>query len=70
MTNVSEVNHIIADARKALAKRDRLAQQLRQADAEVNAVTKRYSVEMKLWGFTSSMLRHAVEARTGKKIAA
>jgi hypothetical protein len=67
---VTETDHIIADARKALAKRDRIAQQLVEADNDVKAIVKRYSIEMKVWGFTPSMLRHAVEARTGKKIAA
>ena len=67
---MTETDHIIADARKALAKRDRIAQQLVEADNDVKAIVKRYSIEMKVWGFTPSMLRHAVEARTGKKIAA
>ena len=67
---MTDVDNIIADARKALAKRDRLAQQLVEADNDVKAIVKRYSIEMKVWGFTPSMLRHAVEARTGKKIAA
>ena len=67
---MTDVDHIIADARKALAKRDRIAQQLRDADSDVKAVVKRYRVAMKVWGYTPDMLRHAVEARTGKKIAA
>jgi hypothetical protein len=67
---VTDADRIIADGRKALAKRDRLAQQLIEVDNEIKEVVKRYSLEMKLWGFTPSMLRHAVEARTGKKIAA
>jgi hypothetical protein len=67
---MTETDNIINDARKALAKRDRIAQQLAEADNDIKALVKRYSVEMKLWGFTPAMLRHAVEARTGKKIAA
>jgi hypothetical protein len=67
---MTDVDNIIADARKALAKRDRIAQQLAEADSDVKAIVKRYSIEMKVWGFTPAMLRHAVEARTGKKIAA
>ena len=67
---MNDTDRIITDARKALAKRDRLAQQLREADTEIKDVIRRYSAEMKLWGFTPDMLRRAVEARTGKKIAA
>ena len=67
---MNDADRIIADGRKALAKRDRLAQQLRDADNDVKAAVKRYSIAMKVWGYTPDMLRRAVEARTGKKIAA
>jgi len=65
-----ELNSILADARKALVKRDRLAEQLRQADMELSQLTQRYRVEAKVWITSPLMLRHAVEARIGKKLAA
>jgi hypothetical protein len=61
---------ILSDARKALVKRDRLAAQLRQADMELSSLTQRYRVEAKIWITSPLMLRHAVEARIGKKLAA
>ncbi|CAB4158586.1 hypothetical protein UFOVP714_19 [uncultured Caudovirales phage] len=64
------INTILADARKALVKRDRLAEQLRQADLELSQLTQRYRVEAKVWITSPLMLRHAVEARIGKKLAA
>lgn len=64
------VNNILSDARKALVKRDRLAEQLRQADMELSQLTQRYRVEAKIWITSPLMLRHAVEARIGKKLAA
>jgi hypothetical protein len=64
------INSILADARKALVKRDRLAEQLRQADVELSQLTQRYRVEAKVWITSPLMLRHAVEARIGKKLAA
>jgi hypothetical protein len=65
-----ELNAILADARKALVKRDRLAEQLRQADMELSQLTQRYRIEAKVWITSPLMLRHAVEARIGKKLAA
>ena len=64
------VDTILSDARKALVKRDRLAEQLRQADLELSSLTQRYRVEAKIWITSPLMLRHAVEARIGKKLAA
>lgn len=64
------VDNILTDARKALVKRDRLVEQLRQADLELSGLTQRYRVEAKVWITSPLMLRHAVEARIGKKIAA
>ena len=64
------VDTILADARKALIKRDRLAAQLRQADQELSTLTQRYRTEAKVWITSPIMLRHAVEARIGKKLAA
>jgi hypothetical protein len=64
------VDTILSDARKALVKRDRLAEQLRQVDQELSGLTQRYRVEAKIWITSPLMLRHAVEARIGKKLAA
>jgi len=64
------VNNILTDAHKALVKRDRLAGQLRQADLELSQLTQRYRVEAKVWITSPLMLRQAVEARIGKKLAA
>ena len=64
------VDTILIDARKALVKRDRLAEQLRQADMELSRLTQRYRVEAKVWITSPIMLRHAVEQRIGKKLAA
>lgn len=64
------VDAILSEARKALVKRDRLAEQLRQADLELSSLTQRYRVEAKIWITSPLMLRHAVEARIGKKLAA
>lgn len=66
----STVDTILADARKALVKRDRLAEQLRQVDRELSGLTQRYRVEAKVWITSPLMLRHAVEMRIGKKLAA
>lgn len=63
------LNNILTDARKTLVKRNRLAEQLRQADLELSCLTQRYRVETKVWITSPLMLRHAVEARIGKKIA-
>ena len=64
------LDNILSDARKALVKRDRLAEQLRQVDQELSSLTQRYRVEAKIWITSPLMLRHAVEARIGKKLAA
>ena len=64
------IDTILADARKALVKRDRLAAQLKQTDMELSILTQRYRTEAKTWITSPLMLRHAVEARIGKKLAA
>jgi hypothetical protein len=64
------IDTVLADARKALVKRDRLAEQLRQADLELSQLTQRYRTVSKVWITSPLMLRHAVEARIGKKLAA
>jgi hypothetical protein len=64
------VDSVLSEARKALVKRDRLAEQLRQADMELSQLTQRYRTVSKIWITSPLMLRHAVEARIGKKLAA
>jgi hypothetical protein len=64
------VDTVLSEARKALVKRDRLAEQLRQADLELSQLTQRYRTVSKIWITSPLMLRHAVEARIGKKLAA
>jgi len=66
----STVDDILADARRAIVKRERLAAQLRLADLELSNLTQRYRNEAKVWITSPVMLRHAVEARIGKKLAA
>jgi hypothetical protein len=66
----STVDAILADARRAIVKRERLAAQLRLADKELNDLTQRYRNEAKVWITSPVMLRHAVEARIGKKLTA
>lgn len=57
---------VIKAAATAFKKRDKLAAELRAADAEISELVKQYSMAMKLWGFTPTMLRHAVDARMGR----
>ena len=64
------VDTILADARKAIIKRERLVAQLRQTDMELSSLTQQYRTEAKVWITSPVMLRHAVEARIGKKLAA
>jgi hypothetical protein len=64
------VDTILADARKAIVKRERLVAQLRQTDMELSSLTQQYRTEAKVWITSPTMLRHAVEARIGKKLAA
>jgi hypothetical protein len=64
------VDTILTDARKAIIKRERLAAQLRQADLEISHLTQRYRDEAKVWITSPIMLRQAVEARIGRKLAA
>jgi hypothetical protein len=64
------VDSVLSEARKALVKRNRLAEQLRQADLELSQLTQRYRTVSKIWITSPLMLRHAVEARIGKKLAA
>lgn len=61
---------VLSEAHETLVKRDRLAAQLRQVDMELSGLTQRYRAVSKIWITSPLMLRHAVEARIGKKLAA
>lgn len=56
---------VIKRANAAFKKRDKLARELQQIDNEIKDLVKEYSMAHKMWGFTPTMLRHAVEARLG-----
>ena len=66
----ADIDSILTEARRAIVKRERLAAQLRLADLELSSLTQRYRDEAKIWITSPVMLRHAVEARIGKKLAA
>lgn len=57
---------VIKAAAAAFKRRDKLAAELKAADAEISELVRAYSLAMKLWGFTPTMLRHAVDARLGR----
>lgn len=54
---------VIRKAVVAFRRRDKAAAELRAIDEEIKELIKQYSMAMKVWGFTPTMLRHAVEAR-------
>jgi len=60
---------VIKAAAAAFKKRDRLAAEMDAIDAEIAGLVKHYSLAMRMWGFTPLMLRRAVEARMGRKVA-
>lgn len=59
----------ITAAAVAFEKRDALKAQMDTVDAEIAELVKHYSEAMRMWGFTPLMLRRAVEARMGQKLA-
>jgi hypothetical protein len=59
----------ITAAAVAFEKRDALKAQMDTVDAEIADLVKHYSTAMRMWGFTPLMLRRAVEARMGQKLA-
>lgn len=56
---------VIRKAALTFKRRDKVAADLRAIDDEIKELVKQYSIAMKMWGFTPTMLRHAVEARQG-----
>ena len=63
-------NEVIAAAAAAFDRRDALKAQMDAVDAEIAELVKHYSTAMRMWGFTPLMLRRAVEARMGQRLAA
>ena len=57
---------VIAKAADAFKRRDAALRELQEIDAEIKGLVRSYSIAMKMWGFTPTMLRHTVEARLGK----
>lgn len=62
-------HEVIAAAADAFERRDRLAKELEQIDAEIAGLVKEYSMAMRMWGYTPLMLRRAVQARLGLRVA-
>jgi UDP-galactopyranose mutase len=56
---------IIKAAAGAFHRRDKAAQKLQEIDNEIKGLVKEYSLMMKVWGYTPTMLRQAVVARLG-----
>lgn len=63
MSDPQTINKLVTQAHKAIARRDKAAEALRQAEEELRQITRDYSLAMKLWGFTPTMMRQAVAAR-------
>ena len=62
-------HEVIAAAAEAFDRRDALKTKMDAIDEEITGLVKHYSEAMRMWGFTPLMLRRAVEARTGQKLA-
>ena len=59
----------IAAAAEAFDRRDVLKAQLDAIDEEITGLVHQYGEVKRMWGYTPLMLRRAVEARTGQKLA-
>lgn len=59
-------DEVIAAAAAAFEKRDRIATEMSTIDAEIAGLTRKYSEEMRVWGFTPMLLRRAVSVRLGR----
>ena len=62
-------HEVIQAAAEAFKRRDKVAAELKAIDAEIDGLVREYSLAMRLWGFTPTMLRRAVIARLGKEAA-
>ena len=62
-------HEVIAAAAATFEKRDALKAEMDTVDAEIADLVKHYSEAMRMWGFTPLMLRRAVEARMGRRVA-
>ena len=58
---------ILEEASKAFERFDIAKRELQKMEAEIKSLCTRYSVAMKIWGYRPEMLRHAVEARMGRR---
>lgn len=58
-------HEVILKARDAFERRDAAAKVLQEIDNEIKGLVKEYSLMMKVWGYTPTMLRQAVVARLG-----
>lgn len=67
--NDAQVSEIIKKAHKAFKRADKLAREKRDNENEIRLLCREYGEVTKVWGWQSHMLRQAVEARIGKKIA-
>jgi hypothetical protein len=63
-------NEVIAAAAAAFDRRDALKAEMDAIDEQISGLVRQYGEAMRMWGFTPVMLRRAVEARTGQKLAA
>jgi hypothetical protein len=62
-------HEVIAAAAVAFEKRDALKAEMDAIDEQITGLVRQYGDAMRMWGFTPMMLRRAVEARTGQKLA-
>jgi hypothetical protein len=60
---------ILARAADAFEHFDKIKHEMRKVEEELKDLCKEYSIAMRLWGYRPEMLRHAVEARMGRKRA-
>jgi hypothetical protein len=60
---------ILARAADAFDRYDKIKNEMRKAEEDLKDLCKEYSIAMRLWGYRPEMLRHAVEARIGRKRA-
>jgi hypothetical protein len=62
-------HEVIAAAAAVFERRDALKAEMDAIDEQITGLVRQYGDAMRMWGFTPMMLRRAVEARTGQKLA-
>lgn len=60
-------HEVIEAAEKVFERRDAAVLEMALVDAEITKLVRLYGEAMRMWGFTPTMLRRAVEARTGRR---